>query len=309
MKKRTLLLSFAVAAVAVAAAFAWLTIRRGFSARDNPSAMEAYVARTARKLSIPAQERDAQKPFAPSPELLSEARAHFADHCANCHGNDGSGKTEIGQNLYPKVPDMRQPETQNLTDGEIYSIIHNGIRLTGIPAWGAPGTDNDSWKLVVFIRHLPQMNPEEMKEMERFNPKSANDRSEEEDEQRFLNQGKTPKRKMHHLQGRTRMKQMILLLAMVLFTVGTTLAHGQEQHVMGTVTALTENSITVRTKAKDLITVYTMPDTKYEKSGRTRSITDLKVGDRVVIHAAKMNDKLMATEVRFGSAAHAQYKP
>jgi hypothetical protein len=69
-----------------------------------------------------------------------------------------------------------------------------------MPAWGGPGKDDDSWKLVLFIRHLPQMNPQEMKAMEQFNPKSAAERSEEEDEQRFLNEGKAPemKRKMHH---------------------------------------------------------------------------------------------------------------
>jgi mono/diheme cytochrome c family protein len=200
MKKRTLLLSITVAGIAVAAAFGWMTIRRGFSARDNPSAIEAYVARTARTLSIPASEREAKNPFAATSEVLSEARAHFADHCATCHGNDGSGKTEIGQNLYPKVPDMRQSETQNLADGQIYFIIHNGIRLTGMPAWGSPGKDDDGWKLVLFIRHLPQMTPQEMKEMEQFNPKSAAERSEEEDEQRFLDEGKAPetKRKIHH---------------------------------------------------------------------------------------------------------------
>ena len=200
MRKRTLLLSLTAAGVAGAAAFGWVTIRRGFSARDNPSALEVYVAKTARNLSIPASERDAKNPFAPTAEVLSEARAHFADHCATCHGNDGSGKTEIGQNLYPKTPDLRQSETQDLTDGHIYYIIHNGIRLTGMPAWGDPDKDDDSWKLVLFIRHLPQMTLQEMKEMEQFNPKSAADRSDEEDEQRFLNEGKAPqiKKKMHH---------------------------------------------------------------------------------------------------------------
>jgi mono/diheme cytochrome c family protein len=200
MRKRTLLLAIAAAGVAAAAALGWLTIRRGFSARDTPSAVEAYVAKTARKLAIPASERDAKNPFSPTAEVLSEARAHFADHCAICHGNDGSGKTEIGQNLYPKAPDLRHSDTQNLTDGQMYSIIHNGIRLTGMPAWGGPDKDDDSWRLVLLIRHLPQMNPQEMKEMEQFNPKSPAERSEEEDEQRFLNEGKAPevKKKMHH---------------------------------------------------------------------------------------------------------------
>ncbi len=188
MRKRTVLLSITAASVAGATAFGWMTIRRGFSTRDNPSAMEAYVAKTARKLSIPASERDAKNPFATTPEVLSEARAHFADHCAICHGNDGSGKTEIGQNLYPKTPDMRQSETQSLTDGQMYYIIHNGIRLTGMPAWGGPDKDNDSWRLVSFIRHLPQMTSEEMKEMEELNPKSPGERSEEQEEEQFLNE-------------------------------------------------------------------------------------------------------------------------
>ncbi|HEV2395709.1 MAG TPA: c-type cytochrome [Candidatus Sulfotelmatobacter sp.] len=200
MRKRAVLLSITAAGIAGAATFGWVTIRRGFSARDNPSAIEAYFARTARHLSIPASERDAKNPFAPTAEVISEARVHFADHCAICHGNDGIGKTQIGQNLYPKAPDMRLPPTQNLTDGEIYYVIHNGVRLTGMPAWGGPGKDDDSWKLVLFIRHLPRITPQEIKEMEQFNPKSDADRSEEEEEQQFLNEGKTPKTntKMHH---------------------------------------------------------------------------------------------------------------
>jgi len=200
MRIRTVLLFIIALGIGGAAVFGWSMIRRGFSARDAPSPMEAYIAKMARTLSVPASERNAKNPFTPTPEVLEEARAHFADHCATCHGNDGRGKTEIGQKLYPKAPDMRQPETQNLTDGEIYYIIHNGIRLTGMPAWGDPGKDDDSWKLVLFIRHLPQMPPQEMKEMERFNPKSAADRAEEEEEQQFLNEGKAADttKKMHH---------------------------------------------------------------------------------------------------------------
>lgn len=202
MRKRTLLLSITAAAVAGVAAFGWVTIRRGFSARDDPSAMETYVAKTARRLSVPRSDRNATNPFAPTPEVLSEALAHFADHCATCHGNDGSGKTQIGQNLYPKAPDMRLPATQNLTDGEIYYVIHNGIRLTGMPAWGTGVKDDDSWKLVLFIRHLPQITPEETREMERLNPKGPEERQEELEEEQFLNEDQpntqAPKPATHH---------------------------------------------------------------------------------------------------------------
>jgi mono/diheme cytochrome c family protein len=192
MRKRTLLLSLTAAGVAGAVAFAWVTIRRGFSVRDNPSAIEAYLATTARNLSIPASERCASTSVSPTAEVLREALAHFADHCAICHGNDGSGNTQIGQNLYPKAPAMRQSQTQQLTDGEIYYIIHNGIRLTGMPAWGTDEKDEDSWKLAAFIRHLPKLTPEELKEMEQLNPKTDSERAEERDEERFLNEGKSP---------------------------------------------------------------------------------------------------------------------
>lgn len=201
MRRGTIILIVAVLLLAITVYGGWSMIRRGFSARENPSALETLVARTVRRLSVPAAARQARNPFTRTPEVLAEARAHFADHCALCHGNDGSGNTRVGRNLYPKPPDMRLPATQNLTDGELYYIIHNGVRLTGMPAWGEPDKkDDDSWKLVLFIRHLPQLTPEELAEMERLNPKSAAERGEEEEERRFLNESEPPKPKgkQHH---------------------------------------------------------------------------------------------------------------
>lgn len=187
--KVILIVLFAGAAAVIYEGYS--VVRRGFSTRDNPSAFETFAARTARRLAVPATLRNQKNPISPSADVLAEARAHFADHCATCHGNDGSGQTQIGRNLYPKAPDMRLPATQRLSDGELYSIIHNGIRLTGMPAWGgAHGEDTDSWKLVLFIRHLPELTEAERKEMERYNPKSETETSEEQEEQEFLRGGK-----------------------------------------------------------------------------------------------------------------------
>jgi mono/diheme cytochrome c family protein len=177
----------------------WIETRHGFSARDNAPAIEAFVARRVRIMATPSRAKYETNPYAPTPDVLTEARRHFADHCAICHGNDGSGNTAIGKNLYPKAPDMRLPATQNLTDGELYYIIHNGIRLSGMPAWGeARGKDEDSWKLVLFIRHLPKLTPEEEKDMERYNPKSAAERAEEEEEEEFLKGGNPPQNPAKH---------------------------------------------------------------------------------------------------------------
>lgn len=161
-------------------------------ARGAPTHTEIIVARALRSWAIPRGARNARNPFHSSPDLLQESARHFADHCASCHANDGSGATEMGRNFFPRVPDMRSDATQHLSDGELYYIIHNGVRWTGMPAWGEADNDSGSWKLVLFIRHLPQLTPAEIHDMERFNPKSVAEQEEEKEEEEFLNGGPAP---------------------------------------------------------------------------------------------------------------------
>jgi mono/diheme cytochrome c family protein len=212
MRRSTLLIIVVFALVGLAAAIAASVLHDGLSAKATPTRLEALVARNARHLAIPSKARLAQNPVLDSPEVQREARLHFADHCAICHGNDGSGDTAIGGGLYPKPPDLRLPSAQGLSDGELFWIIENGVRYTGMPAFGgnedhgAPGNHGntqDSWKLVHFIRHLPHLTAAERSEMERYNPKGAEDRAEEQQENDFLN-GATPNKKPesqnHHLE-------------------------------------------------------------------------------------------------------------
>jgi len=164
-----------------------LLLRRGYSALDRPSALEEAVARRLRRLATPAWARAHENPLPASAEVLAEARAHFADHCASCHANDGSGETPVGQGLYPKAPDMRKPQTQGLSDGEIFYVISHGVRFTGMPGWGrGPEQDRDSWALVHFIRHLPRLSAGELAEMKRLNPRSPQEIEEERAEEAFL---------------------------------------------------------------------------------------------------------------------------
>jgi predicted CXXCH cytochrome family protein len=151
-------LLFSVALVALGLYLARL-ISRGLSTAKEPSYLEKTVARAARNLAIPGRARRETNPWKATPEVLTEARESFLDRCAVCHGPDGSGQTSVGSNLYPKVPDLRSPQTQNLTDGEIRYIIRNGVRLTGMPGWARPHDEqsDDSWKLVLFIRSLRQL--------------------------------------------------------------------------------------------------------------------------------------------------------
>jgi mono/diheme cytochrome c family protein len=161
-------------------------VRGGISARPAPGAAEVAVARWLRSALIPAAAKGAHNPLAPSPRHLEQGRAHFADHCASCHGNDGGGDTPLGRNMYPRAPDMRGAATQQLTDGELFYIIENGIRLTGMPAWGGAGKAEESWKLVHFIRHLPSLTAPEVTEMEWLNPKSPEEWRDLQEEADYL---------------------------------------------------------------------------------------------------------------------------
>jgi len=183
----------AIVVLAAAAGMVGLirTLRYGFNARDQPTHLEVLLAKTMRHYAGPADLRSRKNPLPSSQEVIAAGRTHFADHCAYCHGNDGKGQTSIGQALYPKTPDMTLADTQSQSDGELFATIENGIRLTGMPAWGDGTADSaaGSWALVHFIRHLPQITPEEIEEMKGLNPKTHEERDAEIEEQKFLEGG------------------------------------------------------------------------------------------------------------------------
>jgi mono/diheme cytochrome c family protein len=167
---------------------------RGVSAREQPSWIEARAALFMRGWMIPSTYKGLKNPISNTQENFVAAREHFADHCASCHGNDGSGNTEMGRNLYPKAPDMRLPRTQNLGDGELFYIIENGVMLTGMPGWstGTPEGENSSWQLVHFIRRLSSLTPEDLQEMERMNPVSPAQFEEQQKIEDFLKGAEPP---------------------------------------------------------------------------------------------------------------------
>ena len=152
-KKLSLFATVVLVSVAVVAV---LLTRRGFKATSEPSKFEKVLARMVRNYAIPSSQRNEENPFQATPEILEDARERFIARCSICHGSDGRGLTQVGQNLYPRVPDFLSDQTQKLTDGELHYIIENGVQLTGMPAWGSPHqeTEDDSWKLVLFIRNL-----------------------------------------------------------------------------------------------------------------------------------------------------------
>jgi mono/diheme cytochrome c family protein len=195
MKRLLRLLAWLAFLVIVVIAGAMLVLQgRGVSARPEPSGIETRVALFMRGWLTPQTYKGLKNPVSATEDNFVAAREHFADHCATCHANDGSGDTEMGRNLYPKAPDMRLPRTQGLSDGELFYFIENGVRLTGMPAWstGTPEGERASWQLVHFIRRMPSLTAEDVAAMEPFNPTSRAQLDEEKKVEDFLNGGDPP---------------------------------------------------------------------------------------------------------------------
>jgi mono/diheme cytochrome c family protein len=168
MERRSRFIALAIVVALVVAGVAYLAVQfrnHGFSAREEPLWLEKVLARHARKIATPVGAKKLRNPYPVTAESWAEAREHWMEHCSTCHGLDGRGNTPIGRNLYPKAPDMTDSETQGLTDGEVFYIISNGVRFTGMPAWGSEDSPQSIWELVAFIRRLPQLTPDELKLM------------------------------------------------------------------------------------------------------------------------------------------------
>lgn len=163
-----------MAAAAAAGAMAYVKVT-GLKSQPDPGALETRLARAVRALAVPDEIRSMANPVPASPEAVAAGLKHFAGYCAPCHGNDGSGQgTSYGRGFFPKAPDMRIAATQDLTDGELFYIIENGVRFTGMPAFGSgtadPAGETLAWQLVQFIRRLPDISATELEEMKSMNP-------------------------------------------------------------------------------------------------------------------------------------------
>jgi mono/diheme cytochrome c family protein len=143
--------------VVIAAIAAFVVARRGgLAANKEPGRLEHSIADQLVRLSIPSDADRQRNPFEADADVWRDAQRHYEDHCAVCHGRDGRG-SEIGANMYPRVPDLTHSEVQERSDGALFHIIQNGIRWTGMPAWQEEHSAEDTWKLVAFIRKTPTL--------------------------------------------------------------------------------------------------------------------------------------------------------
>lgn len=130
----------------------------GCPAGKQPSKVETALANMAKDVVIPLEAEKLKNPLPASDEALHEGQALYIMSCAICHGSDGHARTDLGRAMYPPAMDLTSPHVQHWTDAELFWIIQNGVRLTGMPSWKATISERDTWKMVNFIKNLPRLN-------------------------------------------------------------------------------------------------------------------------------------------------------
>ncbi|MGH9366095.1 MAG: c-type cytochrome, partial [Thermoanaerobaculia bacterium] len=130
-----------------------------------PGNLEESLARFALDRAVRRRAPFVKNPVASSPETLREGLSHYRGNCLGCHGAPGVDAAEYGQGLNPAAPDLTLPRVQKRPDGELFWITANGIRMTGMPAFSPTHREEEIWKIVAFLRHLPELTPGEEKEL------------------------------------------------------------------------------------------------------------------------------------------------
>jgi mono/diheme cytochrome c family protein len=97
----------------------------------------------------------------PADANLAEGFEHYRSMCLHCHGAPNADREEWAHHMLPKPPELWEEDTQNEEDGELFYIVSNGIRMTGMPAFGPIHSEKDIWNMVAFLRQLNNLSEEQ----------------------------------------------------------------------------------------------------------------------------------------------------
>jgi mono/diheme cytochrome c family protein len=128
------------------------------SAATPPSAVETQVASLVKRTIIPLRARGLSSPAPADAKTLGAGRGLFMASCAVCHGNDGRSQTDLGRGMYPPAPDLTSAVVQRWSEAELFWIVRNGIRLTGMPSFRDTLSDTETWEVARFVKALPEIN-------------------------------------------------------------------------------------------------------------------------------------------------------
>ncbi len=156
MKNRIVWLWIIGAIIVVILGAGFVALRLNISALETPGRIETRLATFTKHRIVARQAAQMHIAEPASPQASANTgQVLFSIECATCHGKDGRSPTHIGQSMYPRVPDLGSSEIQSWSDPQMFWIIENGVRLSGMPGFRKFNTDDQLWHLVHYIRTLP----------------------------------------------------------------------------------------------------------------------------------------------------------
>jgi mono/diheme cytochrome c family protein len=157
---------FGIAAVGAAAAALVASGVIDPAASVAPSALETRLARFALDRAVARRAPRSPNPLKADADTLRGGMEHYRQMCVTCHGAPGVDPSEAGVGLNPPAPDLTLGRVQKRSDGELFWLVQNGVRMTGMPAFGPTHKDEEIWKIVAFLRRLPALSAEEQKALQ-----------------------------------------------------------------------------------------------------------------------------------------------
>lgn len=154
----TLLVGLAVGA------FVFETGRFNVAATAAPDFIDKMAPRMLDK-AVERRAREVTNAIATDPAAVGRGLLHYRENCLPCHGAPGIEPKEFHEGMNPSPPDIDAPALQNASDAEVFWIVKNGIRMTGMPAFGVNHSDDEIRDIVAFVRHAPKITDEERRSL------------------------------------------------------------------------------------------------------------------------------------------------
>ena len=136
-----------------------------------------WVLETTKEKSVRSRSKDITVPNLDSESLIETGFHHYDQMCVGCHGAPGIPQSEIGEGLNPEPPDLSEVAA-NMTPAELFWITKNGIKMTGMPAFGPTHSDEELWGIVAFMQKLPDLSPEKYKAMKEDSEKMPHEHNQ-----------------------------------------------------------------------------------------------------------------------------------
>ena len=140
---------------------AYLYLRLGYfdvSAIPDPGKMEHQMANMSLDAAVDKRAPQGPNPVPLNDDVLIDAAKEYEEHCAMCHGSQNPNAMDFGDKLSPRAPNLLRRGDRD-PDGNIYWIIENGIRMTGMPAWKDHMKPEEMWGIVHLLKNVKNLPP------------------------------------------------------------------------------------------------------------------------------------------------------